>query len=304
MQMEKQNNSELKRLKREFQARQQRGFDQLAKAKEKKPEFDKLDYPGKLKFMYDHFDGISGISDNSGMILSVYPDEADPEQIRLFNEWRIAKWQTLWDTLGGELFDKYSFDRLEARFYEHIEKIKNTNKVPIGLITEFIEGEIKTYSDRLNSPALKKEVQYYKGNWDLSKKVIQTEFLIAQAFSNYVPFLKDQLTKGVTRGREEKTFPEYLQFDTSEEQIWFADQLKNVFKGVYGIKTRRMIEALITLNLIKVSSGDWASLIDQIEKYFDWDIGTYQSIQNPTRPKNIDNEIGIIKKIISRINKN
>lgn len=293
--MEKKSNSE---LKREFQKRQNIGKAQLQKAKEKKPEFDKLDYPGKLKFMDDNFGSISGISDKGETIISIYPDENNPEQIRQYNEWQIAKWQTL----EGELFDKYSFDRLKARFFAHIDKIIKTNQVPDDLIREYIEKEIKTYSEKVKTPFIQSERDFYKGNWDLSKRVIQTSYLMAQAYYNYLPFLKEQLNKRVSRGRKKKTFPEYLLIKPDENKIWFADQLKKEFNTDRQIHIRYMIEGLIKLGHLSLAKGQWAGCIEAIEQYFCRDIGDYQGIQNPTiKPKDFESAEKRIQSILDQI---
>jgi len=300
--MEKKSNSELKRefseKKKEFDKRKDIAKAQLKKAKASKPEFDKLDYPGKIKFMEEHFEGISGISDNGEMILSVYPDEHDPEQIRLFNERFIKRWEDN----EGEMFIEYSFDRLKARFFSHIDKIRQTNPVPGDLITEYIEKEIKTYSERIKTPFIQSERDFYNGNWDLSKRVIQTSYLMAQAYYNYLPFLKEQLNKRVSRGRKKKTFPEYLLIKPDENKIWFADQLKKEFNTDRQIHIRYMIEGLIKLGHLSLAKGQWAGCIEAIEQYFCRDIGDYQGIQNPTiKPKDFESAEKRIQSILDQI---
>jgi len=322
--MEKKSNSELKRefseKKKEFDKRQDIEKAQLEKAKELKPEFDKLDYPGKIKFMEEHFEGIPGIGDKGKRLLSIYPDETNPEQIRLFNEAFIKRWERN----EGEIFIEYSFDRLKARFFAHIDKIHETNDVPDDLIREYIEKEIRTYSERVKTPFIQSERDFYNGNWDLSKRVIQTSYLIAQAYYNYLPFLKDQLTKGkdqlnkgVTRGRGKKTFPEYFINLPEEKKTWFADQLKKEFKNINGKPLRHLLEALKHMGIIEnwAKNREGQKLYDAIQDYFGYKLaskwyvtgeGTITISDEPGRKNdkpNIELAAKRIQLIIDQINK-
>jgi hypothetical protein len=300
--MEKKSNSELKRefseRKREFEERQEIGRAQLQKAKELKPEFDKLDYPGKIKFMEEHFDGIPGIHDKEERLLSIFPDEHDPEQIRLFNEYFIKRWERN----EGEMFIEYSFERLTARFFAHIDKIHKTNQVPDDLIREYIEKEIKTYSERVKTPFIQSERDFYNGNWDLSKRVIETSYLMAQAYYNYLPFLKEQLNKGIARGRGEKTFPEYLINIPEEKKVWFADQLKKEFNTEKGLQIRYMIDGLKKMNYLSFAHGQGRALVRSMKKYFDQNIGSPQSIldQKEIFESDVESAIVRIKAILNQ----
>lgn len=272
--MNKENPRDNAKRMAEFKERQRFGKAQLKKAKELKSEFQQLDYPGKLKFMDDNFEGISGISDKWGMILSIYPDEKDPEQIRLFNEWQITKYEGF----EGEWFDNYSFKRLKRRFEKSIDQIRNINDFPDDLIQDFVARELDTYSERIKDPIFQKELIYYNGNWDLSRKVIDTTFLMARAYSNYVSFLKKQIEIGISPDKKGRTFPEYFFPIPDDKKEWFADQLKKVFNTGKGLQIRYMIEALKELDLLTLEPGQFQKFYDTLKKYFDRDIGAKSGI--------------------------
>jgi len=301
--MKKNNDSEME----QFQERQRLGMAQLKKAIRLKDEFNKLQYPERLKFMEDNFDGITGIlNKESEAVISVYPNEKDPEQIRQFNEWQIRKYEGF----EGDLFDEYSFERLRAGFERHIEQIKECNVFPGDLIRDFVTKELDVYSERVKDPLIKREIDFYNGNWDLSRKVIDNWFLMARAYSNYIPFLKEQLNNGFPNGKYEntigkgkKTFPQYFINVPDEKRIWFADQLRNEFANEKGLQIRYMIEALIKLNLLVLNSGQWKGFVSSIRDYFGRNIGTYQAIQNPKNifPEDIATMVKRIEPIIYRL---
>lgn len=287
-----------------YQERQRLGMAQLKKANRLKDEFYKLPYPERLKFMEENFDGITGIlNKESETVISVYPNEKDPEQIRQFNEWQIKKYEGF----EGELLDDYFFERIRARFETNIENIKECNVFPGDLIRDFVTKELDVYSERVKDPLIKREIDFFNGNWDLSRKVIDTWFLLARTYSNYIPFLKEQLNNGFPNGKSEntigkgkKTFPQYFINVPDEKRISFADQLKNEFANDKGLQIRYMIEALIKLNLLALRRGQWKGLISAIGNYFKGDIGKYQAIQNPKNlfPEDIATTVKRIEPIV------
>ncbi|HEY5122712.1 MAG TPA: hypothetical protein VIK14_03145 [Ignavibacteria bacterium] len=161
------------------------------KAIKMKPEFDQLSYSEKLKFMDDHFEGLTGIGNKEGeMIISIYPNLENTEEIRLFNERTIKKYESYKD----DLFIEYSFERLKQRFDNEILKIRNSNPHPKNLIKDYTQGQIEKYSQRMKMEGPAKWTKKdYKGNWDLSKKVIDTSFLQARAWENYIGFLQSKI---------------------------------------------------------------------------------------------------------------
>lgn len=290
-----------------YQERQRLGMAQLKKAIRLKEDFYKLTYPKRLKFMEVNFDGITGIQNKEReTVISVYPDEKDPEQIRQYNEWQIEKYEGF----DGELFDMYSFERLKAGYERHIEQIKECNVFPGDLIRAFVTKELDVYSERVKDPLIKREIDFYNGNWDLSRKIIDNWFLMARAYSNYIPFLKEQLKNGFPNGKSEntigkgdKSFYQYFINVPDEKRIWFADQLKNEFANEKGLQIRYMIEALINLNLLALNSGQWKGFVSSIGDYFGRKIGTYQAIQNPKNlfPEEIATTVKRIEPIVSHL---
>lgn len=268
-----------------YQERQRLGMAQLKKAIRLKDEFYKLQYPERLKFMEENFDGITGIlNKESETVISVSPDEKDPEQIRQFNEWQIKKYEGF----EGELFDDYFFERIKARFERNIEQIKECNDFPGDLIRAFVVKELDVYSERVKDPLIKREIDFYNGNWDLSRKVIDTWFLRAWAYSNYIPFLKDQLKNGFpngksenTKGKGKKTFPEYFINVPEEKRISFADQLKSEFRNIKGKRLRYMIEALKELDILYLEERQSQQFYDAMNDYFKWDLGAKWFLFDP-----------------------
>ncbi|MEI6048174.1 MAG: hypothetical protein WCS03_04695 [Bacteroidota bacterium] len=209
--------------------------DYTEKAKRLKPEFDKLNYENKLKLMAENFGEWfpSGIKDESGeIIISVYPnktvpDETDPEkkvpnenykeEIQLYNERLI----NLNETNKDDLFIDLSFDRLKLRFESDILKIRNSNQHPKNLIKEYIKGQLETYRQKMSDSQIKRTKDYYKGNWDLSKKVIDNSFLKARAGENYIAFLQSKIDRA---GYEPKGF------DNLFEDSKIALQIKDILE--------------------------------------------------------------------------
>lgn len=206
------------------------------KAIKLKPEFDQLSYSDKLKFMDDHFEGCSGIGDSKGeMIISIWPPQTKDEII-LFNERFIKKYETYKD----DLFIEYSLDRLKQRFDNEILKIKNSNPNTTcqkNLIKEYVQGQLEIYSQRMTDSLIKWTKEYYKGNWDLSKKVIDTSFLQARAWENYIGFLQSKINKSP----KEETPRNPLTF----ESLFFQPQM--------AIKVKRILKENDYLN----DSGQW-----------------------------------------------
>lgn len=268
-----------------YQERERLGMAQLQKAIRLKEDFYKLTYPERLKFMEVNFDGITGIlNKESETVISVYPDEKDPEQIRQFNEWQIEKYEGF----EGELFDDYFFERLTAGYERQIEQIKDCNVFPGDLIRDFVTKELDVYSERIKDPLIKREIDFYYGNWDLSRKVIDTWFLIARAYSNYIPFLKEQLKNGFpngksenTKGKGKKTFPEYFINVPEEKRISFADQLKSEFRNIKGKRLRYMIEALKELDILYLEERQSQQFYDAMNDYFKWDLGAKWFLFDP-----------------------
>jgi hypothetical protein len=142
--------------------------------------------------MDDHFGGCSGIGDpkKGNMIFSIWPQTTD--EIRLFNERFIAKFESNKDDRCIE----YSFERLKGRFDKQILKIRRLNPHPKNLIKDYITAQLEIYTQRMAQEGPTKWAkELYKGDWDLSKKVIDTSFLLARSWENYIGFLQSKITK-------------------------------------------------------------------------------------------------------------
>lgn len=280
------------------------------KAKQLKPEFDKLSFADKLKFLDDNFGedyiGESGQSEvniaPSGVgEISVYPDSGNPDEIRFWNEWAIRKYEGF----KNSLFDDYSFPRLKVRFQNQIQKIRESNPFPDNLCREYMARQLKTYSERLKAPLIQREIEYYKGNWDLSKKIIGPSFLFARSYSNYVSFLKKQIETGIPSDKPVKTFPDFLINIPDDKKKWFADQLSKEFKTEIGMGIRYMIEGLKKLNILVTGNRQNKKLFDAITNYFGRNIGTYNSVMIPklTFEDEIQKAEKKIQFILNQINK-
>jgi hypothetical protein len=81
-----------------------------------------------------------------------------------------------------------------------------------------------------------------------------------------------------TRTPQYKTFPEYL--NLYKNPIKLADALKIEFKGGKGIAIRLMFEGLQMNNCMIITSGEYKAIIESFRNYVNWNIGTYQAIQN------------------------
>lgn len=211
------------------------------RARRLKPEFDKLNYEDKLKLMTKQFGEYwpSGIKDESGnIIISAYPDLNSKEEIQLYNE-RIIN---LNEANKNDLFIDLSFDRLKQKYDNEILKIKNSNPDKTcqrNLIKEHIQGQLEIYSKRMSDCTIKRTKDYYKGNWDLSKKVIDNSFLQARAGENYIGFLQSKINKSP----KEETPLNHLTF----ESLFFQPQM--------AIEVNRILKENDYLN----DSGQWIS---------------------------------------------
>jgi hypothetical protein len=181
-------------FEKEQELRYQAEVEKFEKAKRLKPEFDKLEkFEEKLKFMDDNFgenyideSGKSKVFAPSGVgEIRVYPDENKPEEIKLWNEWTI-------DKIKGSSIE-YSYIELREQFKAEIKKIRKSNPFPNDICRGYMENQLKTYSERLKDPMIQREVNFYKGIWDLSKKIITPTFLKAIAYTNYIGYLKFRL---------------------------------------------------------------------------------------------------------------
>ena len=217
------------------------------KARRLKPEFDKLNYEDKLKLMTEQFGEYwpSGIIDESGnIIISAYPDLNNKEEILLYNE-RIIN---LNEANKNDLFIDLSFDKLKQRFESEVVKIRNSNQHPKNLIKEYIKGQLEIYSQRMSDSTIKRTKDYYKGNWDLSKNVIDNSFLKARAGENYIAFLQSKINRA---GYEPKGFDNL--FKDSKIALQIKDILENNgftkngiwnFDKINGTKNKTSLVAL------------------------------------------------------------
>lgn len=168
-----------------------------------KSEFIKLTYPEKLKFMDKYFGGASGAGEDPESmepIILVFPNEKEPDgitpnknyrdEIRLYNEWEIKLFEGLDPTISLE----FSFERLKKRFENHISDIKKMgNTHPEKSISDYIQGQIKEYNEKIKSKYIQVQFNEYGGAWDLTKKVIGNlpSFLKARTYYNYISFLEN-----------------------------------------------------------------------------------------------------------------
>ncbi|HUS87497.1 MAG TPA: hypothetical protein VMW76_09670 [Bacteroidales bacterium] len=161
--------------------------DRTEDARRLKPEFDKLSYIEKLKFMDEHFPGVSGIEDDEGDIISTSPDPNNKEQVRIHNEYFIK----MFEIIEREYAIEFFFDRLRQRFEDEILMIKAGNPHPEKLIEDYIQKQIENFSLRIQNEDIQRTIDFYKGDWDLSIKLIDTNFLRARAWINYIGFLQE-----------------------------------------------------------------------------------------------------------------
>lgn len=72
-----------------------------------------------------------------------------------------------------------------------------------------------------------------------------------------------------------KIFPEYLSHEKHET---LAEAIKSKFRDQKGKTIRLMIEALKDKNLLNIIDGHHSELFRAIDNFFDWNIGSYNSI--------------------------
>ncbi len=122
------------------------------------------------------------------------------------------------------------------------------------------------------------------------------------SFKN-LPFL-GQSTKGKTEPPPAKPFHEYI---LHEKNVQIAESLKAGFKGEKGKAIRLMLEVLIRKNLLTIGNREGQKVYNAMESYFDWDIGSKQSIFDPVINKKDQPDINSIELkiniLLSRINK-
>jgi len=72
-----------------------------------------------------------------------------------------------------------------------------------------------------------------------------------------------------------KTFPEFL---LHSEKISLAEKIKDEFRTCKGKNIRLMLESLIEESLLTIESRQRKAMYKSMVQFFDWEIGSYQSI--------------------------
>lgn len=166
-----------------------------------------------------------------------------------------------------------SFDRMS--FQAFIKNKKNEKEV-LGFVRELFD-EYKTNG---GNPlewiySTLSDIELNSFNYPaLLRGVIQTKLL---EWAEYYEKIKAPATGTTETPKPPKTFPEYI-LHPDRERI--AEALKTTFRGEKGKAIRLMIEVLNNQPqpLITYGNRQGKSLFDAMKLYFDWNIGTRQSI--------------------------
>jgi hypothetical protein len=209
-----------------------------------KSEFEKLQYPEKLKFMDKHFGGAPAAGEYPEFvnvesdkevkysksdippIINVWPKEADHYQIRLYNEWKIK----LFESLEPSISMDFSFERLKKDFKDHISNIKKENLYPEKAINDYTQDQISIYKEKAQNRDVQLQWKEFGGAWDITKKVINNlgPFLKARAYYNYISFLENQPDK-LTDPIEPIIEKMYLELIFKSFKEWFPDETKETW---------------------------------------------------------------------------
>jgi len=173
-------------------------FDTIEKAKKLRDQFEQLSYSEKLRFMDEHFGGVSAVEDEEGIIISIEPN--GPDEMKLFNK-RFER-NVKRSKFGRDLF----LDNLQDECEQRINNYIKIHKYPKPYIKEYLLEQLNIYQDNIknyNLNLIKK--------WDLSKQIIDLDYLRIQAWPEYADFLEGRLNelerKGIKTQKPDKHCP-------------------------------------------------------------------------------------------------
>jgi len=169
-----------------------------------KNKIPNLPYIERLRYMDLHLGGLMEITNEKGETISTMPDKSKPEEIKLYNE-RFIK--LIENSKGGKMF---FYDHLKQGFKDKILRLSESNPYPENMIKKEIQKQIDDYTERLKDYVLQWTIDKYDNDFDLSKEIIDMNFLKARAWPNYLGYLKEQLNEfEARRGRAIKKYKEY-----------------------------------------------------------------------------------------------
>jgi hypothetical protein len=152
------------------------------------------------------------------------------------------------------------------------------------------------------------EIQYCCGKYNIDfggicKKVNLNRELFDNGIALYFDNIKNEADITIEKNETSKAKKQLLEFiDNVENKEAFLLDLKDAFPTEIGKSMKAIIDILDTHKIIIIGTKEFKQLFDELKKYFNRDIGTYNSIQNV---KGEDKEITetIQKRLIPLINK-
>ncbi len=224
----------------------------------------------------------------------------------VFNQynWRFRELEYL-STYFATTSDEYFYERileewvdrglweeiLVAAYYYYIIIL-----VFIEMFCEKIETNIFILSEELNmSSSLFKNLYFL----DLEKLGLRKSLpnMNYTSQTNKIDRQEKDISSIESGSEKYLPFSEYLRH---EKQIEFAEALKLEFKNQIGVQIRIMIEGLKRNDLLIIPRRKFKKFFLSLKDYFDWYIGSYQSINDANIIK-CENEISEVEKIISKI---
>jgi len=158
------------------------------------------------------------------------------------------------------------FDKL---FIVICNRIKN-NQTSLQTSLKLIDNLILCYK--------KPQIPYNKNNKENTFLLENYEYLKEKIELQFKGIIDDQ-PKGKRPPPPAKPFHEYI---LHEKNVQIAEQLKSVFKTEKGKSIRLIIEVLIKKKMFTIENRQRQKIYDAMKKYFDRDIGTKQSIFDPS----------------------
>lgn len=173
----------------------------IEKARRLKDEFEQLPYSEKLKFMDEHFNGVSAVEDENGVIISIKPDRPDengkilprPEEMTLYNK-RFE--QTV---RGSKYARELFFDSLVEDAETKIKEYSQLHQYPKPYIQEYLKKQLNDYESKIKRYGLD-----LTKVWDLSKEKIDLNYFYTQAWPQYIEYLTEKLATMDFRSTKKK----------------------------------------------------------------------------------------------------
>lgn len=160
--------------------------------------------------------------------------------------------------------DWYSYDKLYKEVFE--------NKSIENIVAKYLDEK-----SRLNENSL---LPFPGENTELRQlsKLIEAELEIMVLKMEY-----EMLTAQTNSQRENNIPKELHQFFINiheEKKLKFLNELKLVFPTEKGKSIKAIIDILIAKNLLVIGAREYKIFHKELEKHFNRDIGSYQSVQN------------------------